>query len=117
MGCANFFMQMNPDMLASYRESDRAIIMGRPLWATIAFAFAVFGGTMGCLFLLLKKLLSLYLFIASFLGVLVAVGHSLSLGIEFQMGEIVGIILMPVVVAVFLIWYSIYVKNKGWVNT
>ncbi len=30
MGVINFFMQMNPDMLAVYRESGHAIIEGRP---------------------------------------------------------------------------------------
>ena len=41
LGSVNFFMQMNPDMLDAYRESERAIIQGRPVWATGAFAVAV----------------------------------------------------------------------------
>ncbi len=44
VGVINFFMQMNPDVLAAYRESERAIVEGRPAWATGAFAIAVFGG-------------------------------------------------------------------------
>ncbi|MCH9016029.1 MAG: hypothetical protein IH877_10130, partial [Gemmatimonadetes bacterium] len=55
MGCINFFVQINPDALASYPESHRAIIEGRPAWATGAFAVAVFGGALGCLLLLLRK--------------------------------------------------------------
>ena len=30
MGCINFFVQMNPDLLAAYRDSERTIIEGRP---------------------------------------------------------------------------------------
>jgi hypothetical protein len=49
MGVINYFVQMNPDMLASFPESYRPIIEGRPAWATAAFAIAVFGGSLGCL--------------------------------------------------------------------
>jgi len=116
MGCINFIMQMNPDMVSSYRETEQAIIQGRPIWATIGFAIAVFGGALGCLLLLLKKSAAFYLFIASLLGVLVTMIHTLSIGINFGVGEIIGIILMPLVVAVYLIWYSKHVESKGWIN-
>ena len=117
MGCVNFFVQMNPEMISSYRENEQAIIQGRPLWVTMGFAVAVFGGAIGCVILLLKKSTAVYLFIASLLGVLLATAHTLGVGIEFGPGEVFGIVLIPTIVAVFLIWYSIYAKNKGWVNT
>jgi len=116
MGCINFFMQMDPEMVSSYRETEQAIIHGRPNWVTAGFAIAVFGGAIGCILLLIKRSESFYLFIASLLGVLVAIGHSLTLNIEFSIGEIIGIVLMPVLVATFLIWYSKYAKTKGWLN-
>ncbi len=109
MGVINFFVQMNPDVLAAYRESERAIIEGRPAWATGGFAIAVFGGALGCLLLLLRKSAAYYLFIASLLGVLVTMIHALG-------GEILGIILMPLVVAAFLIWYSKQAESKGWIS-
>ena len=117
MGCINYFVQMNPEMVSSYRETEQAIISARPLWATVAFAVAVFGGALGCILLMLKKSISYYLFIASFLGVVVTMTHTLSAGINFGIGEILGIILMPLVIAAFLIWYSKYTVNKGWVST
>lgn len=40
-GSANFIVQMNPDMIASYREHEQTLISNRPLWATAGFAFAV----------------------------------------------------------------------------
>ncbi len=116
MGCINFFMQMNPDMLAAYRESERAIIVGRPIWATLAFAIAVFGGALGCLLLLLRKSVAYYLFIASLLGVIVTTTHTLGIGIDFGTGEILGIILMPLVVAALLIWYSKWAERKAWIS-
>lgn len=116
MGSINFFMQMSPDVLAAYRESERAIIEGRPAWATVGFAIAVFGGTLGCLLLLFKKSAAFYLFIASLLGVIVTMVHTLGIGIDFGVGEILGIILMPFAVAVFLIWYSKWAEKKAWIG-
>ena len=116
MGAINFVAQMNPDMLAEYRESERAIIEGRPAWATIAFAIAVFGGALGCVLLLLKKSAAFYLFIASLLGVIVTMMHTRGAGIDFGLSEILGIILMPLVLAAFLIWYAKLAESKDWIR-
>jgi hypothetical protein len=116
MGAINFLAQMNPDVLAAYRESERAIVENRPVWATGGFAIAVFGGALGCLLLLLRKSSAYYLFIASLLGVIVTMTHTLSIGIDFGLGEILGIILMPLVVAAFLISYSKWAASKGWIS-
>src|SRR5437660_332053 len=109
LGVINFFMQMNADALASFPESHRAIVVGRPAWATGAFAIAVFGGALGCLLLLLRKPAAYYLFIASLLGVIVQLIHTLGMArstIAYGPAEISLYILMPLGLAVFLIWYS-----------
>lgn len=117
MGVINYFMQMNPEAVAAYPESHRAIIEGRPAWATGAFAIAVFAGALGCLLLLLRKSVSYYLFIASLLGVIVTMIHTLGVvgsTIDFGAFEIVMMMVMPLVVAAFLIWYSKRAEHKGW---
>lgn len=116
MGCINFFVQMNPEMVAAYRESEQAMIQSRSLWSTIGFVIAVFGGTLGCVLLLLKKSTAFYLFVSSFIGVVITTLHALTLGVQFEMGEVIGIIMMPSIVALFLIWYVQYCKTKGWLN-
>jgi len=116
MGVINFFVQMNPDALAAYRESERAIVEGRPTWATGSFAIAVFGGAIGSLLLLLRRSAAYYFFMASLLGVIATMIHTLGIGIDFGLGEILGIILMPLVVAAFLIWYSKHAETKGWIG-
>jgi hypothetical protein len=116
LGAINFFVQMDPEMIAAYRESERAIIQGRPLWATLAFAIAVFGGVFGSVLLLLRKSIAFYFFIASLLGVIVTLIHSLGADIEFGTGEILGIIIMPLAVAVLLIWYTKQAESKGWIG-
>ncbi len=116
LGGINFFVQMNADMVAAMPETHRAIIEDRPAWATGAFAIAVFGGALGCLLLLLRKSAAYYLFIASLLGVIVTMTHTLGVGIDFVVGEILMMILMPLVVAAFLIWYSKQAESKGWIR-
>lgn len=106
MGSINFVVQMNPEMVASYRESEQAIIEGRPLWATVAFAIGVFGGSLGAVLLLWRKKSAFYVFIVSLFGVIATMIHTLTQGISFGAGEIAGIIVMPVALAVFLVWYS-----------
>ena len=118
MGVINFFGQMNADVVAAMPESHRAIIDGRPAWATGGFAIAVFGGALGCILLLLKKSAAYYLFIASLLGVIVTMIHTLGIAnstIDFSPFEILMMILMPLVAAAFLIWYSKQAERKGWI--
>jgi hypothetical protein len=119
MGFLNFFGKMNPGVVSSMPKSHRAIIEGRPVWGTGGFAIAVFGGAIGCLLLLLRKSAAFYLFIASLLGVIVTMIHTIGLAgskFAFSPFEIFMMILMPLVVAAFLIWYSKQAEKKGWIG-
>lgn len=118
MGVINFMMQMNADMVATMPETHRAIIEVRPAWATGAFAIAVFGGALGCLLLLLRKTAAYYLFIASLLGVIVTMTPHLDMigSTVNDPFEIVMMIVMPLMVAVFLIWYTKQAMYKGWIS-
>jgi uncharacterized membrane protein len=119
VGVMNYFMQMNADALAAFPESHRAIIASRPAWATGGFAIAVFGGALGCLLLLLRKSAAYYVFIASLLGVIVTMIHALGIAtstFDFSPFEIVMMLLMPLVVAAFLLWYSKWAERNGWIS-
>jgi hypothetical protein len=116
MGCMNFLMQMNADTLATYPEAARALVGGRPAGATGAFAIAVFGGALGCVLLLLRKSAAIYLFIASLLGVIVTMIHTLGLAGSTLSISIMTGTLMSLVVAALLIWYSKHAENKGWIS-
>lgn len=118
-GSINFIMQMNPEMLSMYRDSERAIIDGRPIWATGGFAIGVFGGTVGCLLLLFKNSISFYIFVVSLLGIIVTMIHTINVAsskFSFSSAEIFWMILSPIIVAAILIWYSRLAERKGWIN-
>jgi len=115
MGVINYFVQMNPDMLASFPESYRPIIEGRPAWATAAFAIAVFGGSLGCLLLLFRKSAAFYVLLVSLLGVIVSMMHIFGVA-GFSSFEVWMGVLMQGMVTAFLIWYSKLTERKGWTS-
>jgi len=116
LGCVNFIVQLNPGTHAAYREVERAIIEGRPAWATAGFAVAVFGGAIGSVLLLLRKSSAFNFFIASLLGVFITIRHAVTVDAEFGTGEIMGIVVMPLAVAIFLVWYSKLAARKRWIR-
>lgn len=114
MGCMNFISQMNAETVASMPDMYRAIVEARPTWVTGAFAIAVFGGALGSLLLLLKKSIAVYVFIAALIGTVVA--QITFVGMEdFPDAAWVGWI-SQLVVGGFLIWYSKWTQNKGWIS-
>ena len=114
LGCINFFLQMDPEMIAHYRPSEQAIIAARPLWATAGFAAGVFGGAIGSLLLLLRSRFAFHLFVLSLLGVIGATVHTLGAGVSFNEGEVLGIIVAPIGFAAFLVWYARRARVKAW---
>ena len=118
-GGINYLMQTNLEFVATLPETHRAIIEGRPVWATGGFAIGVFGGTLGCLLLLFRKSLAFYVFIASFVGVIVTMIHTVNVAssrIEFSPVEILVMILLPIIVSAILIWYTKQALRKNWIS-
>jgi hypothetical protein len=116
-GVVNFISQMSAASVTALPESYRLVIESRPAWATIAFAVAVFGGLVGCVFLLMRKSVAYYMFGASLAGAIATMAHILGMSgpVEAPTGFIVGN-LVQIAVTVFLIWYSKRSENKGWIN-
>jgi len=110
MGIMNFLWQINmsADTLATLSEAQRAIIDGRPLWVTVAFAVAVVAGAIGCVLLLLKKPLALALLVLSLLAVLVSMIPVFGMmgKINFTTFERVMYLVATPALAAFLVWYT-----------
>lgn len=114
MGCMNYISQMNAEGVASMPEAYRAIAESRPAWATAAFAVAVFSGSLGCLLLLLRKSVAIYVFDLALVGAVVAQIPFLGMA-DFPIGAWIGWLSQLLVVA-FLIWYSKQTAGKGWTS-
>lgn len=109
MGVLNYLVQtMNPEAVAAMPESHQALIEQRPAWATGAFALAVFGGVIGCLFLLCRLRIALYFFWVSLVCVIVQMIPTIQLAstFEFSIFELVMTLALPLLIAMFLVWYT-----------
>jgi len=121
MGSINLLWQLtaSADVLAAFPKAHRAIIMDRPLWATIGFAIGVFGGVLGCLLLMLRKTLARGVFIVSLVGIVITMINTILVTSSvdgFGFVEIFMMIIIPVLVAVFLVWYSSAIEKNGWLE-
>ncbi len=119
LGSLNYLGQMNADLVATMPETHRAIIEGRPAWATGGFAVSVFAGSLGGLLLLLRKSAAFFLFVASLLGAMVTMIHTIDVAtskIDFDTVEIGVMIFAPLIVAALFIWYSKQAEGKGWIG-
>lgn len=65
LGVMAYIMQvtMTPEALQALPAEQQALYTNVPAWATAAFAVAVWGSTLGCILLLLRKKLSTLFFI------------------------------------------------------
>ena len=119
-GMMTFFMEVfiTPEALAALSDAERALYETTPVWTKVVFAIAVFGGTLGCIFLLIKKTLAIQLFNISLLAVLIQMSYYLILTKSMEVyGSVVLIMpLLVTAIAVFLVWYSKKAMIKGWIS-
>ena len=120
MGLMAYLMQvtMSDEALAALPEAQRDLYLNTPAWATGAFAVAVFGGTLGCVFLLIRKSWAIPVFILSLLGVAVQMFHAFVLSPALEVLGASGLV-MPVLVtagAIFLIWYARMARGRDWIG-
>jgi len=109
---------MTVEDLAALPTDQQALFENVPAWVTGAFAFAVFGGALGCILLLLRKKLATFVFIISFIGIIAQMTYNLFMSKALEVyGP--GRMIMPIMVIVigaFLIWYSKKMESKGILN-
>jgi hypothetical protein len=118
-GCANYIMQMNLEFIITLPETHQAIIIDRPAWATAGFAIGVFFGVIGCLLLLFRKSLAQYFLLASLIGIIVTMIHTVKVGtskVDFSLLEILVMIILPLIVAILLLYYAKIVSKKHWIK-
>ena len=106
---------MSPETLAAMPDAERALYTDIPTWATSAYAIAVFGGTAACVGLLLRKAWSVPVFVVSLVAIVIQMGHALLITpvLEVQGAGAAVLPVMIVVVAAYLVWFSMGAKAKG----
>ena len=114
LGCMNYISQMNAEVVASMPDVYRAIVEARPAWGTGAFAIAVFGGSLGCLLLLLKKSVAFHVFVVALIATVMAQIPFLGMAGFPAQAWIGG--LSQLIVGAFLVWYAKTSASKGWIS-
>ena len=110
MGCLNYIMQANADVVAQMPELYQAIIAARPAWATAAFAIAVFGGAVGCILLLLRRRVASAAFVVSLIAI---AGHSV---FTLRVAGVTPSLGLVVLVGVAWLWYTSIARRSGWLG-
>ena len=106
------------DALQALPEAQRTLILGRPAWATAAYAVAVFGGVAGCLLLLIRLRSAIPVLALSLLGVIVQMAHAFLLADAFRLVGAAGTVLPALVLAgaLFLVWFARHGRARGWLR-
>jgi hypothetical protein len=109
---------MTPEALGALSEGQRALMEGRPSWATAAYAIAVNCGALGGLFLVLKKKWATPLLILSLVGVLAQSTYNFLLADALSVIGTGGLVLAVaiLVIAIYLVTLSRSAEAKGWIS-
>ena len=110
VGAAPEMMEMTPE--------QAALAATMPVWATAAFAIAVFGGLLGSVGLLLGKAWARLLLILSLLGMLVQFCWWLLMSgaMEQMGGSAAAMPAVVVLIGLLLVWLANLGVKRGWLT-
>ncbi len=120
IGLALFWRQVTMDavQLATLPGPQQQVYLATPGWVNVAFAFAVLGGVLGALGLLLRRRWAVPMFQVSLLGLLVQlVGGYLVTPAWSAFGP--AGLAMPallLVIALALLFYARHARGSGWLR-
>ena len=120
MDTSAFFMRVfiTDELLQAMPQVQRQHLAGIPSWVNFVFAFEVFGGTLGCICLLIRRKWALPLFIASILGVLSQTTHIwfMSDAVSLMGSSAVVMPLVAIVLGAAMIVLCRAAVAKGWLQ-
>tara|TARA_B110000196_G_scaffold309294_1_gene310796 strand:+ start:1195 stop:1614 length:420 start_codon:yes stop_codon:yes gene_type:complete len=120
LGVIAFVMQMmmTPELISKLPIDQQAAYSDIPLWSTIAFAIAVFGGLLGCIFLLKKKTLAIPTFAVSLVAILLQQYYNFVVinSIDLLGASAVFMPILVIIIAIGLLYISIKGKQQSWLN-
>ena len=107
LGCFNFILQMDPGAVAESPAAYQVVIASRSGWVTAAFLIAVFGGSLGCVLILLRRATARPALFLSLIGVALTTGHMLWAAAAVLRGlSVIISSAMSLAVAPGLVWYT-----------
>lgn len=120
LGVTAFVMQMlmTPEMISKLPVEQQAAYSDTPLWSTIAFATAVFGGCIGSVLLLLKHSLARSVFALSLIAILIQQFYNFIVinSIKLLGASAVFMPILVIIVATLLLLISHKGVQQGWLK-
>ena len=120
LGVSAFIMQMmmTPEMIAELPTAERELYESTPMWVTIAFAIAVFGGVLGSLGLALRKIWSLLFLWLSLFAVIAQNIHNFFLSDALAVFGTQAAVMpaLVIVIAVLLVMMARNANTRHWLD-
>ncbi len=105
---------MSDEILKTLSKSEQSYFINIPAWVTAAFATAVFARLFGSICLLFRKKIALFLFLISFVALILQ--HSYNLFIQEFMNIGGSQLILPILITligIILLWFSYKMDKKG----
>ncbi len=99
-------------------QAERLLYETQPSWVTAAFAIAVWGGTLGCIALLLRKKWAKFVLLVSLIAVLIQMAHSFFISNAYNVYGPSALI-MPIfviLISVLLVFFARISADKKWIT-
>ena len=120
IGVAQYLAQayMGIEELESMTQEQRLAFESQPAWVTGAFAIAVWGGALGCIFLLLKKKWAVPIFVISLIGIVAQVSYNLFMSNNIELYGTQAILFPIIILAIgiALVFFSRKAAAKQWLT-
>ena len=118
MGAMDYVMTQtkNESYMAAFTPEQLEFFYALPAWTVATWAIGVWGGVMGALFLLFKKSIAVWFFLASLLAMVITAFQNYILSNGMQViGDTFSLAFTAVIfiVAVGLYWYSRAMLRRG----
>ena len=103
------------DMVEIHGQALADAASAQPIWVTVVYALAVFGGALGCLLLLLRKKIAVWPLIMSLVAVILQQGYMwLGSGVMSEVPSASKAMYISIpVIAAFLVWFARRMTAKG----
>ena len=117
-GCFDYVMTQtnNADYMAMFTEAQRAYFESFPAWMEGAWAVGVWGALLGSLLLLIRSKFAVTAYGLSLLGLLVGTVYQYGMSempAEMRAPLMLGISALIWVIAIFLLWYAVRMRQRG----
>lgn len=111
-------LNMSPEDFAQKPAVEQELLNNIPLWSTLAYALGVFGGSIGCIGLLIKKAWSMMALLISLVAVIAQMGYWLFLttAVEVYGPSTYSMPMMVILIAYFLLRLSNNGIKKGYLT-